>query len=132
MATRILPPPVGTIEITEVQVKLQDSKALKAFVSITFNDCFVVRGLKVIQGMKRRFVAMPGRRRRDETFQDIAHPITRDFRDYLESVVLHAYEEEVRRGNGKALADEAIDPEASGGERSMVALHPLPAEATVG
>ena len=110
-----LQPPVGTPPITEIQVKLQDSKALKAFVSITFADCFVVRGLKIIQGMQRRFVAMPGRKRRDDTYQDIAHPITRDYRDYLEEVVLGAYDEEVERGTDtvRAYRETAASPGAA-------------------
>ncbi|MFN8177603.1 MAG: septation regulator SpoVG [bacterium] len=83
------------MEITEVRVSLQDEEVLKAFVSITLDDEFVIRGLKVIQGAEGRFVAMPARRKRDGTFQDIAHPINRETREYLERVVLTAYDEEV-------------------------------------
>lgn len=83
------------MEITEVRVSLQSEEVLKAFVSITFDDEFVVRGLKVIQGSDGRFVAMPARKRKDGTFQDIAHPINREMRRYLEQRVLTAYEEEL-------------------------------------
>lgn len=83
------------LEITEVRVTLQDEGALRAFATITFNDCFVVRGLKVIEGAKGCFVAMPSRQRRDGSHQDIAHPINRGFRAYLEEVVLGAYEAEL-------------------------------------
>jgi stage V sporulation protein G len=83
------------MEITEVRVNLQDEEVLKAFVSITLDDEFVIRGLKVIQGMDGRFVAMPARKKKDGTFQDIAHPINRETRRYLEDVVLKAYDEEV-------------------------------------
>lgn len=82
------------MEITEVRVNLQDEEVLKAFVSITLDDEFVIRGLKVIQGMDGRFVAMPARRKKDGTFQDIAHPINRETRQYMERVVLEAYDEE--------------------------------------
>ena len=86
------------MEITEVRVNLQDEDVLKAFVTITLDDEFVVRGLKVIQGTNgRRFVAMPARRKKDGTFQDIAHPINRETREYLEERVLSAYEEEITR-----------------------------------
>jgi stage V sporulation protein G len=83
------------MEITEVRVNLQEEEVLKAFVSITLDDEFVVRGLKVIQGMDGRFVAMPARKKRDGTFQDIAHPINRETREYMESVILTAYDRAV-------------------------------------
>ena len=83
------------MEITEVRVNVQDEEVLKAFVSITFDDEFVVRGLKVIQGADGRFVAMPARKKRDGSFQDIAHPINRETREYLEKVVLAAYDQEL-------------------------------------
>ena len=82
------------MEITEVRVNLQNEEVLKAFVSITLDDEFVIRGLKVIQGMDGRFVAMPARKKKDGTFQDIAHPINRETRQYLERVVLEAYDQE--------------------------------------
>jgi stage V sporulation protein G len=91
------------MEITEVRVSLQDEDVLKAFVSITLDDEFVVRGLKVIQGADGRFVAMPARRKRDGTFQDIAHPINRETREYLERIVLAAYDEEVAAQEGQPL-----------------------------
>jgi len=90
-----LVPSPGELKITEVRIQPQNERALKAFVSITFNDCFVVRGLKIIEGMDGRFVAMPARRRKDDTFQDVAHPVTKEFRAYMESVVLRAYTEAV-------------------------------------
>ncbi len=91
------------MEITEVRVSLQDEDVLKAFVSITLDDEFVVRGLKVIQGAEGRFVAMPARRKRDGTFQDIAHPINRETREYLERIVLAAYDEEVAAREGQSV-----------------------------
>lgn len=98
------------MEITEVRVSLQDEEVLKAFVSITLDDEFVIRGLKVIQGADGRFVAMPARRKRDGTFQDIAHPINRETREYLEQIVLAAFDEEVAAQNGNL----ARQPEISG------------------
>jgi stage V sporulation protein G len=83
------------MEITEVRVSLQNEEVLKAFVSITFDDEFVVRGLKVIQGSDRMFIAMPARKRKDGTFQDIAHPIKPEMRKYLHETVLAAYEREL-------------------------------------
>ena len=64
------------------------------------DDEFVVRGLKVIEGTHGRFVAMPARKKKDGTFQDIAHPINSEARDYLEKVVLEAYEQEIASPTG--------------------------------
>lgn len=96
------------MEITEVRVSLQDEDVLKAFVSITLDDEFVIRGLKVIQGADGRFVAMPARRKRDGTFQDIAHPINRETREYLESVVLAAFDEEVAARDGEVAPQSEV------------------------
>ena len=85
------------MEITEVRISLHDEDKLKAFVTITFDDCFVVRGVKVILGNNGLFVAMPSRRKPDGTFQDIAHPINREMRERVEERVLQEYHAEVDR-----------------------------------
>jgi stage V sporulation protein G len=97
------------MEITEVRVNLQDEEVLKAFVSITLDDEFVVRGLKVIQGAEGRFVAMPARKKKDGSFQDIAHPINRATRSYLEKVVLSAYDQELLDQDQLAFSSDGID-----------------------
>ncbi len=74
------------MDLTDIRISLRDEEKLKAFVTITFDDSFVVRGLKVISGNRGLFVAMPSRTRPDGTFQDIAHPIHRDMRDRLEEM----------------------------------------------
>ena len=85
------------MEITEVRVALRDDDKLKAFASVTFDDCFVVRGLKIIAGNGGMFVAMPSRKKPDGTYQDIAHPINNEMRDKLEQMVISEYER-VRSG----------------------------------
>jgi stage V sporulation protein G len=80
------------VEITEVRITLRDEEKLKAFANVTFDDAFVVRGLKVINGNNGYFVSMPSRKRPDGTYQDIAHPINNEMRDKLERVVLSEYE----------------------------------------
>jgi stage V sporulation protein G len=99
------------MEITEVRVNVQNEEVLKAFVSITLDHEFVIRGLKVIQGMDGRFVAMPARKKKDGSFQDIAHPINRETRLYLERVVLDAYDEEVARSEGLIEQDAGQETE---------------------
>ena len=73
---------------------------LRAFASITLNDAFAVHNLKVIEKEDGPFVSMPARKNRDGAFSDIAHPINREFRQYMESVVLSAYDLE-RSENGR-------------------------------
>jgi stage V sporulation protein G len=86
------------IKITEVRVSLRDDAKLKAFASITLEDLFVIRGLKVIEGNSNRmFVAMPSRKRPDGKHQDIAHPITQGMREYVEDIVITEYKKELER-----------------------------------
>lgn len=80
------------MDITEVRVKLRSEERLKGFVNVTFDDAFVVRGMKVISGNDGYFVAMPSRRRPDGTHQDVAHPVTVEMRRQIEEKVLQAYE----------------------------------------
>lgn len=79
------------MEITDVRVLLRDNDKLKGFVTITFDGCFVLRGVKVIEGHKGLFVAMPARRNADGSFDDIAHPIHAPMRRRLEERVLAEY-----------------------------------------
>ncbi len=81
------------MEITEVRITLRDEERLKAFANITFDNAFVIRGLKVINGNEGYFVSMPSRKRSDGTHQDIAHPVNNEMRRLIEEKVLNAYEE---------------------------------------
>ena len=85
------------MEITEVRITLKNEEKLKAFVSITFDGAFVVRGLKVINGSRGYFVSMPSRKRKDGTFQDLAHPINNELRKKIEDKVLDAFEQELNK-----------------------------------
>ena len=97
------------MEITEVRITLKNEEKLKAFANITFDNAFVVRGLKVISGTQGFFVSMPSRRKKDGTFQDLAHPITNDLRKKIEDRVLDAFETELNRQGASAAANAAID-----------------------
>ena len=83
------------MEITEVRISLRDDAKLKAFASITLDDCFVIRGLKIIKGQQGVFVAMPSRKRKDGEYQDIAHPINNSTRKWRADIVLAKYHEEI-------------------------------------
>ena len=82
--------------VTGVKIQIVRKGRLKAFAILTFNDCFVVRDVRVIQGNQSLFVAMPSRRRPDGTYRDIAHPLNGECRSYIERNVLEAYEQACR------------------------------------
>ncbi len=84
------------MKITDVRVRVvkKDDSKLKAVASVTFDDCFVVHDIKVIEGNEGYFIAMPSRKTNDGEYKDIAHPIKTETREELISVVLNAFEEE--------------------------------------
>lgn len=84
------------MEVTEAKITLRDEAKLKAFVSITFDNCFVVRGLRVIDGENGLFVAMPSRKLGDGSFKDVAHPIDNETRQKIEKAVLDEYKKALK------------------------------------
>jgi len=84
------------VKITDVRIRIvkkEDSK-LKAVSSVTFDDCFVVHDIKVIEGTEGSFIAMPSRKTNDGEYKDIAHPIKQETREELIKAILAAYETE--------------------------------------
>ncbi|MBX5483442.1 MAG: septation regulator SpoVG [Myxococcaceae bacterium] len=86
------------MDITDVKVFPVDEEKLKAYVTITLDNCFVIRDLKVINGSNGLFIAMPAKRRKDGTYKDIAHPLNADTRDWMERAILAEYDKSVKRG----------------------------------
>ncbi len=84
------------MEITEVKVFPVNEDRLKAYVSITIDNCFVIRDLKIIEGTGGLFVAMPSKKRKDGQFKDIAHPLNQETRTDIENKIFEAYENEIR------------------------------------
>jgi stage V sporulation protein G len=84
------------MKITEVKVFPVNEERLKAYVSITIDDCFVIRDLKIINGTGGLFVAMPSKKRKDGQFKDIAHPLNQETRQAIENAVFTAYEDEIK------------------------------------
>jgi stage V sporulation protein G len=81
------------MEITDVRVrKIAKEGKMKAIVSITLDDEFVVHDIKVIEGEKGLFIAMPSKKASDGEYRDIAHPINSDTRDRIQSTILKSYE----------------------------------------
>ncbi|MCF7911758.1 MAG: septation regulator SpoVG [Candidatus Cloacimonetes bacterium] len=85
------------MNITDVKVFIRESNQLKAFVNIVIDDAFIIRNIKVIEGDKGLFVAMPSRRVSSGEYRDIAHPINTETRQMLEERILLAYKEELQK-----------------------------------
>ncbi len=84
------------MEITEVKVfPVENNERLKAYATIIFDNCFIVRDLKVIQGNNGLFVAMPSKKLKDGSYRDTAHPLNNETRSMIEEAVLGEYEREV-------------------------------------
>ena len=82
------------MQITDVRVrKLRKREKLKAVVSITIDDEFVVHDIKVIEGEKGMFIAMPSKKAMDGEYRDIAHPINSNTRERIQSMILEKYEQ---------------------------------------
>ena len=86
------------MQITDVRVrKVAKEGKMRAVVSITIDDVFVVHDIKVIEGEKGLFIAMPSRKAADGEYRDIAHPINSDTRDMFQSLILEKYQEEAAK-----------------------------------
>ena len=85
------------MEITEIRVLPVYEHKLRAFVSIIFDECFMVNDIKVIQGVDRIFVAMPSKRQTNGKYQDTAHPLNTQTREMIESKILVEYRQELER-----------------------------------
>jgi stage V sporulation protein G len=82
--------------ITDVRVrKIAKDGKMKAIVSVTFDNEFVVHDIKVIEGEKGLFIAMPSRKTADGEYRDIAHPINSDTRQQLQEMILDEYEKAI-------------------------------------
>ena len=81
------------MQITDVRVrKITKEGKMKAIVSITLDDEFVVHDIKVIEGEKGLFIAMPSKKSTDGEFRDVAHPIKSSTRDLIQQIILESYE----------------------------------------
>lgn len=84
------------MQITDVRVrKVEKEGKMKAIVSITIDEEFVVHDIKVIDGEKGLFIAMPSRKAADGEYRDIAHPINSETRNRIQQIILDKYEEEM-------------------------------------
>lgn len=86
------------MQITDVRIRRVEKEGkMKAVVSITIENEFVVHDIKVIEGEKGLFIAMPSRKASDGEYRDIAHPINSATREQLQQLILKKYHEEVEK-----------------------------------
>jgi stage V sporulation protein G len=87
------------MKITEVKVfPAREGGRLKAYATIVFDNCFIVRDLKIIEGHKGLFVSMPSRKRKDGTFKDVVHPLNAEMRETIEREVIAAFDHAEKTG----------------------------------
>jgi len=119
------------MKITAVSMRVVDREKVKAFASITIDDEFVVHDLRIIEGQKGLFVAMPSRKLPNGEFRDVAHPIKPEVREMIQGIVLDEYEK--RKASPEAYAEErpVKKPEAPPAEKPEAPPAEKPAEAPV-
>jgi stage V sporulation protein G len=101
------------MEITQVRVFPVEEEKLKAFVSVIFDDCFVVSDIKIIEGSNGLFISMPSKKRKNGTFRDIAHPLNNETRRRIEEHIIRTYREVVSMEDGASVAPiRELNPDA--------------------
>ena len=96
------------MQITELRIrKVTGEGKLRAYVTITFDNCFVVHNVKIIEGKEGLFIAMPSKKTATGEYKDIAHPISPEFRSELQKRILDDY------NSGKVIEASASDGESS-------------------
>ncbi len=84
------------VKVTDVRIrKVTDEGKMKAIVSVTFDDEFVVHDIKIIEGQNGLFIAMPSRKMADGEFRDIAHPINSETRSRIQEAIFKEYEKSI-------------------------------------
>ena len=83
------------MKITSVSIrKVNNENRMRGIASVTFDDCFAVHVIRIIEGDKGLFTAMPSRKTNDGEYHDVAHPITQECRKMFEDAIIDAYNKE--------------------------------------
>lgn len=98
------------MEITEIRVFPVEEEKLKAFVSVVFDNCFIVSDIKIIQGNNGLFLSMPSKKGKNGKFRDIAHPLNSDTREWMSQMIIEEYHKEIASGgNGNMASSEDFE-----------------------
>jgi stage V sporulation protein G len=116
------------MDITEVKVFPIQEEKLKAFVSIVFDQCFMVNDIKIIQGKDGLFISMPSRKKKNGEFKDVAHPLNNETRRMIEEKVLGEYHRVLEERGEEPMAMPAVLGEESGERVPLAAVAPPPSE----
>jgi stage V sporulation protein G len=113
------------MEITEVKVFPIQEEKLKAFVSIVFDQCFMVNDIKIIQGREGLFISMPSRKKKNGEFKDVAHPLNNETRRMIEERVLGEYHRVLAERGEEPVVSMSVGEEREA--REPLAAAPAPA-----
>jgi stage V sporulation protein G len=98
------------MRVTEIRIYPTNEDLVRAYVTITFDNCLMIREIKVIKGTTGYFVSMPSRKQRDGTRQAIAYPANAETRDMIEQAILAEYEKVVKKVTERANANKWTFP----------------------
>jgi stage V sporulation protein G len=116
------------MEITEVKVFPIQEEKLKAFVSVVFDQCFMINDIKIIQGRDGLFISMPSRKKKNGEFKDVAHPLNNETRRMIEEQILAEYDR-VLGERGEEPADRGVRATRLSSDGDVAETHSLAAAA---
>lgn len=98
------------MKITDVKIyPYNGDNNFKGYASVTFDNCFMVTGIKIVNGSKGLFVSMPSRKNNKDEYTDICFPVTKEFREELTNVILNKYNEKVGTETSEMVGFMPID-----------------------
>ncbi len=109
------------MEITEIRVFPVEEDKLKAFVSVVFDDCFIVSDIKIINGNNGLFLSMPSKKGKNGKFRDIAHPLNSEMRGKMERAIIDEYNNVLETEPNGTPADIPVERENAAEEEGLSA-----------
>ncbi len=91
------------MEITDIRIFLRQKAPVKAYANIVFDNSFLIKDIKVIEGKKGLFVAMPSKKMKNGDFTDVVHPINTNTRRWLDKTIIDAYHEQLDKSENQRL-----------------------------
>lgn len=99
------------MDITQVQVYPKEGEKVKGYVTIVLDESFLVNDIKIIYGKNGYFISMPAKKKKNGKFKDIAHPITKEFREQIENAIFAEYEKQTGKKLNQRKTEEEIKEE---------------------